>query len=75
MINVRDVFSIVDIYITNNMNSITGGSVQQYVDMRHGILSVDCFELHLYIFLVLPKKTIMTKLPDQVLVAYFAQIW
>lgn len=43
MINVRDVFSIVDIYITNNMNSITGGSVQQYVDMRHGILSVDCF--------------------------------
>lgn len=43
MINVRDVFLIVDIYITNNMNSITGGSVQQYVDMRHGILSVDCF--------------------------------
>lgn len=32
------------------MNSITGGSVQQYVDMRHGILSVDCFELQLYIF-------------------------
>lgn len=58
------------------MNSITGGNCSAIC--RYAAWHIFCrlfSTTFVYFFLVLPKKTIMTKLPDQVLVAYFAQIW